>query len=125
MIDFRLVYYRMNKNYTLSYKSLYVCLQVPDLPLPSLISLSLSHNLLATVPPELAVNLNSLQNLDLSHNDLTAVPVAIYSYLKLRRLSLAFNPIIYLSNQSFYGVSDTLLELNLMGLQPHIFEVSV
>lgn len=74
--------------------------------------------------PELALNLNSLQNLDLSHNDLTAVPVTVYSFLKLRRLSLAFNPITVISNESFYGISDSLVELNLMGLQPHAFEVS-
>lgn len=28
------------------------------------------------------------------------------------------------SNESFYGISDTLVDLNLMGLQPHAFEVS-
>lgn len=57
---------------------------VPELPLPSLRNLRISHNELPTVPPELALNMTSLRKLDLSYNDLTNVPLITHSLEHLR-----------------------------------------
>lgn len=97
--------------------------QVPDLPLPNLVSLSLAYNSLPSVPPEMAAGLNSLRNLDLSFNDLTTVPTAINSLFELRRLSLAANPITVLADTSFSGVADSLEELDIRNLELNTFEV--
>lgn len=96
---------------------------MPDLPLQNLLSLSLSHNLLASVPPETATNLTSLRTLNLDNNDLSAVPLVTHSLEHLKRLSLAGNSIATLTNTSLLGAADRLEELDIRNLQLHNFEV--
>lgn len=93
------------------------------MPLPNLISLSLSHNSLPTVPLEMAASLNSLRNLNLAYNDLTAVPIAVDSMSELKSLSLEGNPITTLTNASLLGISDNLEELDLRNVELNSFEV--
>lgn len=97
--------------------------QVPDLPLPNVITLSIAYNSLPTIPTEMAASLNSLRNLNLAYNDLTAVPIAVESMSELRSLSLAGNPITALSNASLLGISDNLEELDLTYIDLNSFEV--
>lgn len=98
-------------------------LQIPELPLPSLISLSLAYNELPTVPPEMAANISSLQRLNLNFNDLSAVPVVTHSLTQLRQLSMSANPITALSNTSLLGVADHLEELDITNFDLNILEV--
>ncbi|CAH1176590.1 unnamed protein product [Phaedon cochleariae] len=86
---------------------------VPTLPTPNLVSLSLSHNFLPSVPPEMATNMTNLRRLDLDFNDLTAVPIVTHSLVKLRYLSMVANSITYLSNTSLLGVADHIVELDI------------
>lgn len=95
----------------------------PDLPLPFLRKLSIAHNELPFVPPELATNMTSLRDLDLSYNDLTNVPLITHSLPQLRELSMAGNPITSLTNTSLIGAADTLIELNIANFQLSVFEV--
>ncbi|KAL3279502.1 hypothetical protein HHI36_017011, partial [Cryptolaemus montrouzieri] len=90
--------------------------QVPILPTPRLVSLSLAHNYLPSVPPEMATNLSSLCELNLSNNDLSSVPIVTHSLPELRYLSMADNPITTLSNTSLLGVADSLKELDIRDL---------
>lgn len=57
---------------------------VPELALPSLRALHLSHNALPFIPQELAYNLSSLRSLDVSGNDLPSVPSIIHALPQLR-----------------------------------------
>ena len=98
-------------------------IQAPDLSLPNLRVLRLSHNELPSIPPELAANLTSLRVLDLSNNDLTAVPLITHSLPNLRSLSLAANPITSLTNTSLLGAADTLEYLDIAHLQLMMIEV--
>ncbi|KAI4459845.1 antigen bsp putative-related [Holotrichia oblita] len=95
---------------------------VPELPLPSLISLSLAYNELPTVPPEIAANISSLQRLNLNYNDLSAVPVVTHSLTQLRQLQMSANPITALSNTSLLGVADHLEELDITNFDLNILE---
>ncbi|XP_045480876.1 chaoptin [Harmonia axyridis] len=90
--------------------------QVPLLPTPHLISLSLADNYLPTVPPEMATNLSALCELNLNNNDLTSVPIVTHSLPELRYLYMADNPITSLSNTSLLGVADSLKELDIRNL---------
>lgn len=97
--------------------------QAPDLALPNLRVLSLSHNELPSIPPELAANLTSLRELDLSENDLTTIPLITHSLENLRALSMAGNPLTSLSNTSLLGAADTLEHLDIANLQLMSIEV--
>ncbi|GLV45240.1 chaoptin [Carabus blaptoides fortunei] len=88
---------------------------VCHLPFQNLQSLSLANNMLPTVPQELALNMSKLRSLDLSHNDLTVVPLVLNSLPQLRDLSLAYNPVTSLTNQSLAGVADRLRHLDIRG----------
>lgn len=100
-----------------------LALQVPDLSLPNVISLSMAYNSLPTISVEMAASLNSLRNLNLAYNNLTAVPVALESMSELRSLSLAGNPITVLSNATLLEISDNLEELDLTNIDLNSFEV--
>lgn len=99
-------------------------IQAPDLNLPNLRILSIAHNELPSIPPELAANLTSLRVLDLSGNDLTAVPLITHSLPNIRSLSLAGNPISSLTNTSLLGAADTVEYLDIAHLQLTMIEVS-
>jgi Leucine-rich repeat (LRR) protein len=99
-------------------------IQAPDLNLPNLRVLTLSHNELPSIPPELAANLTSIRELDLSHNDLTAVPLITHSLPYLRSLSLAANPITSLTNTSLLGAAETLETLDISHLMLTTIEAS-
>ncbi|CAG9859084.1 unnamed protein product [Phyllotreta striolata] len=98
---------------------------VPILPTPNLISLSLAHNSLPTVPPEMATNLTRLQRLNLDNNDLTAIPIVTHQLAELRYFSIAGNPITFLSNTSLLGVADRLVELDIRNFDLNTLESGV
>ncbi|CAH1114704.1 unnamed protein product [Psylliodes chrysocephalus] len=95
---------------------------LPTLPTPNLISLSLSHNSLPTMPPEMATNLTKLQRLNLDSNDLTAIPIVTHQLTELRYFSIADNPITFLSNTSLLGVADRLVELDIRNFDLNTLE---
>ncbi|XP_034949878.1 chaoptin [Chelonus insularis] len=97
-------------------------LTVPELPFRLLRNLYLSNNELATIPAELASNLSSLHHLDLSHNDLTVVPLITHTLLELKSFNLAYNPITSVTNTSFLGSADSLVELDIRRLPLSTFE---
>lgn len=97
--------------------------QTPELALPNLRILRLSHNELPSIPPEYASNLTSLRVLDLSYNDLTVVPLITHSLPNLNTLSLAGNPISSLTNTSLLGASVTLEHLDIAHLPLTTIEV--
>ncbi|KAJ8916973.1 hypothetical protein NQ315_008373 [Exocentrus adspersus] len=96
--------------------------QVPTLPTPNLISLSLAYNSLPNVPPEMATNMTNLQRLNLNFNDLSAVPIVTHSLTELRYLSMVENPITFLSNTSLLGVAEHLVELDLRNVYLNTLE---
>lgn len=100
-------------------------IQAPDLALPTLRVLRLSHNELPSIPPEHAANLSSLRIYDLSFNDLTTVPLITHSLPNLNYLSLAGNPITTLTNTSLLGAADTLEYLDISQLPLATIEVSI
>ncbi|GAB0092364.1 chaoptin [Sergentomyia squamirostris] len=95
----------------------------PDLPFTFLKRLSIAHNELPSVPPELALNLTTLRHLDLSYNDISAVPLITHSLPQLKSLSIAGNPISTLSNTSLIGVAETLETLDIAHLFLTSFEL--
>ncbi|XP_060524010.1 chaoptin isoform X2 [Cylas formicarius] len=95
---------------------------VPILPTPNLVSLSLAHNSLPNVPPEMATNMTNLQKLYLDYNDLTSVPIVTHSLFELRYLSMVSNPVTYLSNTSLLGVADHLEELDIRNFDLNTLE---
>lgn len=95
----------------------------PDLPFTFLKRLSISHNELPSIPPDLALNVSSLRHLDLSYNDLSAVPLITHSLPQLKSLNLAGNPISTLTNTSLIGAAETLEVLNIAHLFLNSFEV--
>ncbi|XP_044018629.1 chaoptin-like [Aphidius gifuensis] len=97
-------------------------LSVPELPFHNLRHLYLASNELATIPAELASNLSSLHELDLSHNDLTVVPLITHTLFELKKFNLAYNPITIITNTSFLGPADSLVELDIRKLPLIIFE---
>lgn len=98
-------------------------IQAPELSLPNLRHLEISHNGLPTVQQELAANLTSIRMLDISFNDLPSVPLLVHSLPNLKSLSIAGNPITTLTNVSFIGVADTLESLNIGNLHLTTIEV--
>ncbi|KAL1452518.1 hypothetical protein WDU94_006742 [Cyamophila willieti] len=96
--------------------------QMPELPLSSLLSLSISGNRLTSIPAEIASNLSSLRALDLSHNDLTSIPMIIHALPNLKTLSIASNDIGSLTNLSLVGGAEQLLELDITSLPLNLFE---
>ncbi|XP_053678654.1 chaoptin [Anopheles nili] len=98
---------------------------VPELSNPTLRSLKISHNVLTSIPPELAANITSLRELDLSENDLTNVPLITHSLTNLKSLSLSGNPITSLFNTSFAGTYDTLEYLDISNLNINYFEFGI
>ncbi|XP_015117217.1 chaoptin [Diachasma alloeum] len=97
-------------------------LSVPELPFHRLRTLYLANNELASIPAELASNLSSLHHLDLSHNDLTVVPLITHTLSELRSFNLAYNPITAVTNTSFLGPADSLIELDMRRLPLWTFE---
>ncbi|XP_055716156.1 chaoptin [Phlebotomus papatasi] len=95
----------------------------PDLPFTFLKRLSISHNELPSIPPDLALNVSSLRHLDLSYNDLSAVPLITHSLPQLKSLNLAGNPISTLTNTSLIGAAETLEVLNIAHLFLNSFEL--
>lgn len=93
------------------------------MPFPHLRTLSLAHNILPTIPLELAHNLSTLRRLNLAHNDLTAIPKVINHLPQLRRLNLANNPITSITNSSLDGVADHLEALDITDFALSYFEV--
>ncbi|XP_059621285.1 chaoptin [Phlebotomus argentipes] len=95
----------------------------PDLPFTFLRRLSIAHNELPSIPPELAYNISFLRHLDLSYNDLSAVPLITHSLPQLKSLNLAGNPISTLTNTSLIGAAETLEVLNIAHLFLNSFEL--
>ncbi|CAH1127122.1 unnamed protein product [Ceutorhynchus assimilis] len=95
---------------------------VPILPTPNLVTLSLAYNSLPNMPPELATNLTNLQRLNLDDNSLTLIPILTHSLDQLRYLSMASNQLTYLSNTSLLGVADHLEELDVRDLDLSVME---
>ncbi|XP_018322079.2 chaoptin [Agrilus planipennis] len=92
-------------------------IQVPEMPLPNLLTLSMAYNSLPNIPQEVASNLTSLRRLNLAHNDLTTVPLVTHSFKQITHLSLAGNPITVLSNTSLLGIGDHLEELDVREME--------
>ncbi|XP_055678152.1 chaoptin-like [Lutzomyia longipalpis] len=95
----------------------------PDLPFTYLRRLSIAHNELPSIPPELAYNISLLRHLDLSYNDLSAVPLITHSLPQLKSLNIAGNPIATLTNASLIGAAETLEYLNIAHLFLNSFEL--
>jgi Leucine-rich repeat (LRR) protein len=98
-------------------------LQIPTLFTPNLVSLSLAHNSLPTVSPEIAGNVSSLRHLNLDHNDLSVVPIVTHSLTELTYLSMVANPVTTLTNTSLLGVANQLEELDLRHIDLSALEV--
>lgn len=99
-------------------------LQMPELPLPSLLYLDVSRNQITAVPSDRASNLTLLRNLDLSYNELIGVPSIIMSLPDLNNLNLANNHIYDLNNSTFTIGVQKLITLDLSYLPLVSFEVS-
>ncbi|KAL1506530.1 hypothetical protein ABEB36_005874 [Hypothenemus hampei] len=95
---------------------------VPILPTPNLISLSLADNALPNMPPEMATNMTNLQRLNLDNNYLTIIPILTHSLFQLRHLSMVSNQITYLSNTSLLGVAEHLEELDIRNFDLTVLE---
>lgn len=104
--------------------ALLLMFQVPEIPLPSLLTLDLSYNSISILPPEMSSNLSALRHLDLSHNLLTQVPLVTFSLQQLRALHISHNPITALTNTSLLGGAQKLRELDIRQLPLGYFEVN-
>lgn len=98
-------------------------IKVPELLLPNLMTLSLANNLLPSVPPEIASNISSLRELNLDFNDLSTVPIVTHSLKELRKLSLAQNPIMTMSNTTLLGIAEHLSDLDIANFDLEVFEI--
>lgn len=97
--------------------------QIPELPLPSLLSLDLSKNQIEAVSSDRASNLSSLRHLDLSHNQLIEFPLVMMSLPELNSLNVANNRIYDLNNSTFTVGVHKLIFLDLSYLPLVSFEV--
>lgn len=86
--------------------------------------LSLAHNSILAIPPEMTGNLTFLRTLDLSYNKIIAIPLSTQSLTNLKTFILSGNPITVLNNASFIGVANYLEELDVTDLNLNIFEVT-
>jgi len=93
------------------------------LPLPSLLSLDLSGNQIASVSPDRASNLSSLRSLDLSHNELIGFPSIIMNLPELNNLNLSNNHIYDLNNSTLNIGVQKLISLDLSYMPLVSFEV--
>ncbi|CAH1180879.1 unnamed protein product [Phyllotreta striolata] len=92
----------------------------PYFPLPNLVYLNLSHNLIESVNKNSIQQLIKLKSLDLSYNSLDGIPTHLWSHLpNLKILNLSNNPIKVLLSDSFSGLPNLqeLVLLNLKNLQ--------
>lgn len=97
--------------------------QIPELPLPSLLSLDLSMNMIDITSTDRASNLSLLRHLDLSYNLLNAFPSIITNLPELNSLNLAGNRIYDLNNNTFTMGIKKLISLDLSYLPLVSFEV--
>jgi len=93
------------------------------LPLPSLLSLDLSNNKIASISSDRTSNLSSLRNLDLSYNQLIGFPSIIMNLPELNSLNLANNHIYDLNNSTLNMGVQKLIYLDLSYLPLVSFEV--
>lgn len=78
---------------------------VPELHLPSLLSLDLTGNYLADLDCAALENLAQLRHLLLSHNKLTSLPSSCWRYVpRLKTLDVSRNPVRVLTKESFQGL---------------------
>ena len=78
---------------------------LPSFHLPMLVQLNMSSNKLTFVPSTALANMSSLRSLDLSNNYLPNPPSMVWHIMpRLRELSLAWNPIKSLINESFLSL---------------------
>ncbi|CAL4125556.1 unnamed protein product, partial [Meganyctiphanes norvegica] len=78
---------------------------VPDLDLPSLVHLNISHNILTFLPSINMANLTSVRVLDISYNELPVPANNAWQMVpRLRELYMQRNPITSLRNDSFQGL---------------------
>ncbi|KAK3859573.1 hypothetical protein Pcinc_034324 [Petrolisthes cinctipes] len=98
----------------------------PIIPLPSLISLNLSHNGMTEIEVLSVERLHSLRSLDLSHNKLSKIRSRLWRKMPyLKYLDLSFNPIRTLTKDSFGGASsiETLVLRNLDNISRFDYDV--
>uniref|UniRef100_A0A6P7FHB4 Chaoptin-like n=1 Tax=Diabrotica virgifera virgifera TaxID=50390 RepID=A0A6P7FHB4_DIAVI len=92
-------------------------MHTPYFPLPNLVYLNLSHNLIEIINKNSVQQLLKLKSLDISFNNLEEVPSHLWSYLpNLKILNLSNNPIKELVVDSFVGLQN-LQELTLLNLK--------
>ncbi|XP_075216826.1 chaoptin [Lycorma delicatula] len=88
----------------------------PILPLPNLVRLNLSSNLIKDVSNNAVEGLHGLRQLVLSQNRLTSVPSQAWVHTPLlKSLDLSYNPIKMLTKESFAGL-ERLQVLNVQDL---------
>ncbi|XP_071050607.1 chaoptin-like isoform X2 [Onthophagus taurus] len=88
----------------------------PTLPLPNLIYLNLSFNLINHLGTNTFRDLFKLLNLDLSNNLITHIQLKIWSHLpQLKKLNLSNNPIKQINSDSFHQLKN-LQSLDIQGL---------
>ncbi|XP_050544183.1 chaoptin isoform X2 [Daktulosphaira vitifoliae] len=97
-------------------------INIPELPLPSLVHLDLSRNQIASISSEKASNLSSLQHLDLSNNELIGFPPIVMSLPQLNSLNLANNHIYDINNNSLTMGVQKLITLDISYLPLMSFE---
>jgi len=119
-------YFMFYINFIYFYNNNIICnfiFQIPELPLPSLLSLDLSVNQISSVSPDRASNLSSLRNLDLSHNELIGFPSIIMNLPELNNLNLSNNHIYDLNNSTLNMGVQKLISLDLSYMPLVSFEV--
>ncbi|MCL4120525.1 UNVERIFIED_CONTAM: hypothetical protein GTU68_060319 [Idotea baltica] len=78
----------------------------PIIPLPNLISLNMSNNLISDIEQQSIVSLTQLRYLDLSRNKISHVHSRTWGFMPyLKWLDLSYNPIRSLTKDSFMGAS--------------------
>ncbi|XP_057659374.1 chaoptin-like [Diorhabda carinulata] len=91
-------------------------IQTPFFPLPNLVHLNLSHNLIENIDKNSIQQLLKLKSFDISFNKLEEVPANLWTYLpNLKILNLSNNPIKEITVDSFSGLQN-LQELILLNL---------
>ncbi|CAH1112884.1 unnamed protein product [Psylliodes chrysocephalus] len=92
-------------------------MDTPYFPLPNLVHLNLSHNLIETINKNSIQQLIKLKSIDLSFNAIEEVPAHLWNHLpNLKILNLSNNPIKELVADSFSGLTN-LQELTLLNLK--------
>ena len=96
---------------------------LPSFHLPRLVHLNMSSNKLTFVPSTALANMSTLRTLDLSNNYLPNPPHNVWHIMpRLRFLSLAYNPIRSILNESFLSL-DRLEKLDISFMDMDSVEV--